>query len=560
MDPTAVAQANQQLWANHPELGGRQLTDAPEDAAYRQEWMKLYHQALQGASQPPQQGSAQPPSPQAAPTPAPAQSTKWYEVDQEISGLETDIKHDINVQREAIPLVFVPGIMGSRLRLAGTNGTGDGSNGLPNLRWDPGDSGLLWKYSGATPSFRKRMLVGPQFSSSFLEVDNTNPVGDGFNGIFKDYRPFLTSLKTRNWGPLGKIFELPVFTVGYNWTDDNTNSGTMLAARISEIIKEAKAVTGICEKVILITHSMGGLVARWAREQAGASGSVLGIIHGVQPTTGAAAAYWRIKAGFEGAGPTSRILGNSGPTVTPILANIPGGLQLLPNKQYQTDAGSQQWLTVTENGQMKRSLPKSDPYDDIYSIKAVVQPAPGEKPSTNAYWTLVDPDLLDPDAPSAPSGPDAISAGNPPTDPWTQYLSLLGIAKTFHNTLGKTPQARTFCFRGIKQKTADAIELKIETNRVWSNPYRTRGFRGMFTDADGKSMQAVLQDPSGDGDGTVPSSSAGALNVPGKAPPGDSDFSVAHQPAYENSGVQAYTVLAIIALCKERYNECRGKK
>jgi len=63
MDPAAVAQANQQLWANHPELAGRQLTNGPEDAAYRQEWMKLYHQA--------QQGAAQPPPPQVTPTAAP---------------------------------------------------------------------------------------------------------------------------------------------------------------------------------------------------------------------------------------------------------------------------------------------------------------------------------------------------------------------------------------------------------------------------------------------------------------------------------------------------------
>jgi hypothetical protein len=63
MDPAAVAQANQQLWANHSELGGRQLTDGPEDAAYRQEWMKLYHQA--------QQGTSQPPAPQVTPDAAP---------------------------------------------------------------------------------------------------------------------------------------------------------------------------------------------------------------------------------------------------------------------------------------------------------------------------------------------------------------------------------------------------------------------------------------------------------------------------------------------------------
>ena len=42
MDPKAVRLANQQLWAAHPELAGRQLTDDPADAALRAEWSRYY--------------------------------------------------------------------------------------------------------------------------------------------------------------------------------------------------------------------------------------------------------------------------------------------------------------------------------------------------------------------------------------------------------------------------------------------------------------------------------------------------------------------------------------
>src|SRR5712664_616501 len=113
-------------------------------------------------------------------------TTKWHEVDRVISGLQTDLDHEIRVQREAIPLVFVPGIMGSRLRVAGTDGTGDGADGLPHMRWNPSSTTFMLKhYSGTDGAHRKRMLVGEgNFFPGFLEVDNANPVGDGFHGIF----------------------------------------------------------------------------------------------------------------------------------------------------------------------------------------------------------------------------------------------------------------------------------------------------------------------------------------------------------------------------------------
>src|ERR1051326_4103672 len=250
---------------------------------------------------------------------------QWYEVDRNIRGLETDVEpqiaeHEIRVQRETIPLIFIPGIMGTRLRLAGTNGTGDGADGLPNMRWDPGSSSFMfWNYSGTSAEHRKDMIVGASFSSDFLEVANSDPIGDGFIGIMDDYRAFLRTLRGRDWGPLNKIFEFPVYASGYNWTDDNEHAGQLLAQRIQDIIQEAQSVTGLCEKVILITHSMGGLVARAASELAGARDSILGIIHGVQPATGAAAAYWRIKAGFEGFGMTSRVLGTPGPNEPAIM-------------------------------------------------------------------------------------------------------------------------------------------------------------------------------------------------------------------------------------------------
>jgi hypothetical protein len=489
------------------------------------------------------------------------QKINWYEVDKTVSGLETNVEHELDVQREAIPLVFVPGIMGTCLRRAGTDGSGKGADGLPNMRWNPSSAmWMLWYVSGTSGAERKAMLVGDRFDANYLEPNNANPPGDGFAALMEDYcKKFLTPLKVHDWGPLGKIFEFPVYAVGYNWTDDAKNAGTKLAARIKEIIAEAKDVVGLCEKVILITHSMGGLVSRAASELAGASGSILGIVHGVQPALGAPAAYWRIKAGFEGFGMTSRVLGSSGEKVTPVLGNIPGGLELLPNKLHRTNAGARQWLTVTENGVATLAFPKADPYKEIYKVKAVVKPKAGEKPSQNAYWGLVDPNLLDPGnvAPEAPNARDRMDASTLSSDPWAAFLTTLDVAERFHDALGKKTHSRTFCVRGVGHKTADVIEMRVESNWVRSDPYPARGFRGFFTNAKGKSMQAVLQDPAGDGDATVVRSSAVALDAPGKQMPGDRAIEVEHQPAYENADVQAFAIEAIVALCKMRYEDRR---
>ncbi len=477
----------------------------------------------------------------------------WNDADREVSGLDTDREWVIQVQREAIPLVFVPGIMGSRLR---RNGNDDG---LPLMRWDPKSTSWQWFYfSGATPQTRKEMVVGPSFNPHYLEVADSDPVGNGFEGILEDYRDFLATLGSHDWGPLNRIFEFPVYAVGYNWTASCEDSGKMLAKRITGIIEEAAKVTGLCEKVIIITHSMGGLVARAASELAGAQSQILGIIHGVQPARGAPAGYWRMKAGFEGVGPTSRILGNSGENVTPILGNIPGGLQLLPTKLYPP-----LWLKVTRDGTTIRVLPQSDPYSEIYRIPAVVRPRAGERPSTNTYWGLADPALLDPDNRSAARTAAHASEANDldseieVTDPWVQYLRMLVIAEEFHGKLGSLRHARTFCFRGNGHATADVIELRVESNWVRSDPYPTRGFRGFFIDGNGNRMQAVLQDPAGDGDGTVPLSSSGALDDPTRPRPGDLLIAVEHQPAYESEAAENYTIRAIVALSKMRYEDRR---
>jgi len=131
-------------------------------------------------------------------------SAEWHKLEKKFSGLKTALKHEIEVQREAIPLIFVPGIMGSILRRTGTNGTGDGADKLPNMRWNPSNSKWMWwNYSGASGTLRRKMLIGETgkpFRSTFLEVHNSDPVGNGFQGV-----------SSSSYGKYLKFFTKPIY-------------------------------------------------------------------------------------------------------------------------------------------------------------------------------------------------------------------------------------------------------------------------------------------------------------------------------------------------------------
>ena len=152
----------------------------------------------------------------------------------------------------------------------------------------------------------------------------------------------------------------PVHAVGYNWLQSNVDSAQALAGRIDKIINDYKASGRKCEKVILVTHSMGELVARYYSELLeGDYGkkNILGIVHGVMPDRGAPMAYKRMKAGE--AGITGLVIGGNGAEMTAVLSQAPGPLQLLPGKGYGMG-----WFHVEG---LKQPLPQTNPYTEIYT-------------------------------------------------------------------------------------------------------------------------------------------------------------------------------------------------
>jgi pimeloyl-ACP methyl ester carboxylesterase len=214
-------------------------------------------------------------------------------------------------------------------------------------------------------------------------------------------------------------FRLPIHAFGYNWAASNLDSGAKLAQYITDTIRRYDGKRGqTCSKVILVTHSMGGLVARAAVKASDAEDKVLGVVHGVMPTHGAAAMYKRFVAGFgrEGNGPiatiTNRALGNTAKETSCILAFNPGPLELAPNKLYND---GKPWLFICDvNGAVLESQPVTgDPYKDIYR-NATAWWRPAHVKWMNPAGTRGDPDYV-----------------------WGQYLKNVDQAEKYHARLSK---------------------------------------------------------------------------------------------------------------------------
>lgn len=157
-------------------------------------------------------------------------------------------------------------------------------------------------------------------------------------------------------------FRMPVDACGYNWLACNTDAAERLRARIEHVVAENNGSR--CEQVVLVTHSMGGLVARCCARLPGMSERIAGVVHGVMPAVGAAVAYRRCKVGMRDESfVAGLVIGSNGREVTAVFAQAPGALQLLPNAGYRPG-----WLRIqaADGGSRDESQPLEDPYEDIY--------------------------------------------------------------------------------------------------------------------------------------------------------------------------------------------------
>lgn len=514
--------------------------------------------------------------------------------------------------RKVIPVIFLPGIMGTHLRL--TTERHQTLRSSDNIAWRPEPMWRAMKsISGAAA---KQQLLDPNGT----EVDRYDPEADkktrsrhsnvgkvkfvsaagqtpdnsadanelgrlrGWSEVFYDsYGALLTTLErqlnlmckggkarvhwregsnkvidtgTLAWGGNGgsalkepelkKISDAwyPVHAVGYNWLQSNGDSAKYVATRIREIIAQYKAAKFQCEKVIVVTHSMGGLVARALihPDYGNAQDMVAGIVHGVMPSIGAPATYKRMHAGFEGG--ASIVLGFNGQQVTSVLANAPGGLELLPSERYPKD-----WLRITADDQDVLTLPKSDPYTEIYTV-------------TDKWYRLINPDWVN------PAGDDDANL--------RRTFIYIREARQFHRKIASSYHPHSYVSYGVDEKNRawNTLNWQLRQKHVGRvSPHAKRSLNITSTTVAGlqvtedkgrgdkqfqglpgqqpysASLQAA-QDPA---DGTVPVPSATDPVKQGKAKVAFVQSGYDHQNSYKNTMALNATLYGIGKIAHEEF-------
>lgn len=470
----------------------------------------------------------------------------------------------IQVKKASIPLVFVPGIMGSRLERADKS-----------FCWDPDSTwGMLHNYggivdsSGATGAERKTLLIdnpnangtrrviGQRNGSDtsgfrttllnlwvkthYFKADEVNLPkwtwlpdsvqklqGTALAGKMADiailqgwtevawgfYGNFLLKLAATTFPHFKWIFHHPVYAIGYDWVGDNRLAGAELTKRIAQIKKQEQAYGRECTKVILVSHSMGGLASRASVVPGVAADcsapDILGVIHGAQPSTGAPAAYRRMRGGFEPGKDEGfkevrarGVLGLTSSQVVPVLGGCVGGLELLPTKLYRfVRNGTEQtlWLFQKEkDGSLGEGMPKSgDPYSEIY------------REDKDFLRLVYDPNLLDPGAkPVQRQG----NRSAPNADKRSDFLLNLQAAEAFHESLQDKVHPATFITWGDDPGlgTFDHILYAFDAKADPKNA-------GAGSDLDPKPPDGsqpswfTMDGPRGPGDQTVPASSGSML-------------------------------------------------
>ena len=506
--------------------------------------------------------------------------------------------------KKIMPVIVVPGIMGSNL-CASSEATQTGNRVLSpgDKAWRPPNGKLAglreaakWELRG--PYERQWVLHGPS-----LKVDNSGAINipwlsdvgitaddareRGWGQIhWESYGELLCVLQqylnamgycdaqghpdvmphwkkimkwdTKLWdtasetAPLTKAeivtaaaFSYPLYAFGYNWLLSNEDSANRLADRIQEIIAHWTARKKSCEKVILVTHSMGGLVARACAKRIPTK--IAGVIHGVMPSLGAPVCYRRLAAGTESSRPGmgyfegykadkfAIVSGKTSAETTPVLSTAPGPLELLPNHLYPKP-----WLFLRAKWQDDPTreilaLPKGNPYQ-MYR-------------DTASWYRMIDPEIADP--------------ANIYKGQVTYYIGkAVRQAEKFHmQLLGTYYHPITYAFYGADAHewsfgTCEWLSYGVPPNFSTSDVMKAKpefsansvGTRSVWLD---KRILAVFTPSLHDtrGDGTVPVQS-------GRGPEGSvlklfCSTGYNHQESYADASILALTQHLVVKIAQE---------
>ncbi|WP_028687933.1 esterase/lipase family protein [Pseudomonas fulva] len=232
-----------------------------------------------------------------------------------------------------------------------------------------------------------------------------------------------------------------VWAAGYNWLQSNRDSAKDIINFINNTV--LPHYNGKAGNVIIVTHSMGGLVAR-AMVACHGFCKLYGIIHGAMPATGAPASYKRVRAGFEALA-EKKILGRDAADAVAVMAFASGPLELLPSHDYND---GHPWLFTKDTTTLDRAmrLPVRCPYEEIYK--------------SDNWWGLV-PDnnnrLLDPAGVVAAHQAKQSKwsgIGDEPPSLRSRFFEVIDGVKAFHGDIEEKYHSETFIHYAAESKSS----------------------------------------------------------------------------------------------------------
>lgn len=463
--------------------------------------------------------------------------------------LEADARHQ-NVPDTLEP---IPPLMGQRLH---PTGRGNSQVAAPKKKEKPAQIARWrgWSEVLFSGSYGDMLKTAEKHLNNMLISGELNPL---WHAACADPREFGASSGTAiSESDIKKIARCwyPVHAMGYNFLVSNAKSAKVIAERIRGLVKGYQNRGFKCDEVIIITHSMGGLVGRalihpkYGNLLNDKNVKVLGMYHNVMPTMGAASAYKRMRFGFkEGwgylASLQAEIFGIDGQNATAVIANTSAPLEMMPGAVY-----GKNWLKVIDAaGKALWSWPRGDAtaLDSIY-----LQPA-------DAWWRLINPLWVNPaNAPKKKGG----GVQNVYRRLEDAYKFLHSIEHTFH----PTSCYASFCassehlsygevvFRAAEVWTpfSENSSSSLPSPETWK--LLSDDAKGMLKVQAGNHVLALyLQSPAAAGDETVPSERSaqhirGMLFAHGK----EKGKGYEHQASYSNQQVLTSMLYSLVQIAK----------
>jgi pimeloyl-ACP methyl ester carboxylesterase len=262
----------------------------------------------------------------------------------------TDKRHaapdaDNTVSTSIVPVIFVPGFIGTRLTVGKRSWDPDRLRVMA-LQWlgaDLEDKLEFFNHKNTATILRS----DPDLFPGSGKVHESREKRGHFTVVQEAYGKFIREIDEASFGTL----TCPVHVAAYDWRQSPYDSASALKKAIEDVTSDKKT-----PKVIVVTHSMGGLVARWAFHRFRAlAAKVKGVIHVAQPVAGAPKLYRAVVAGLAeewGDGNLAKILPRSGEApkakkgkatgdppspgdAARALVLMPSAIELLPTRHYQ---------------------------------------------------------------------------------------------------------------------------------------------------------------------------------------------------------------------------------